>query len=180
MPRPLVTRTITAKTLRAIAEQALDARDISTEVRRYHYRSLEVFFHFVKENGSTRDIFRKYKQFIREKNLATNTKNQFLCSARIFLRELNYEGILATDITLNTRGFVQDKRHKRDGLNKCELEILTAKLQSLPPNSKNNRLKAIISLMLFQGLRAMEIVGLKVNDIGSVNKKASILGTTKR
>jgi len=174
--RPVTSRPITVKTLRTIAEQALEARSVSAEVRRYHYRCLETFFWFIKNDGFTRNVFRRYKRFLAGKNLAPNTKNQYLSSARIFLHELMYEGILNTDITLNTHGFNENKRHKKDGLNKRELELLTAKLKSLTLTPVNNRLKAIIALMLFQGLRAKEIVGLKTKDIDFVNRRAVILG----
>lgn len=70
--RPLTSRPITVKTLRAIAEQALEARAISAEVRRYHYRCIETFFWFMKVDGFTRNVFRRYKRFIGEKDLAVN------------------------------------------------------------------------------------------------------------
>ena len=104
-----------------------------------------------------------------------HTKNMYLTSARIFLKELTYQGILTSDITLNTPGFTR-KRPKREGLNRQELTLISKRLKASPPTPKNNRLKAILALMLFQGLRPSEVSRLKVQDVDLVNKRASIRG----
>jgi len=175
--RPLTNRPLTERTLRAIVNQALENRAIEPHTRRNHYHQLEHFLWFIKGNGLTRDIFRKYKRYFAERNdIVAHTKNMYLSSARIFLRELAYQGILTSDITLNTRGFTRGKRHKREGLNRQELTLISKGLRALPPTPKNNRLKAILALMLFQGLRPSEVSRLKIKDVDLVNKRASIRG----
>ncbi|MEE8112999.1 MAG: tyrosine-type recombinase/integrase, partial [Nitrososphaerales archaeon] len=175
--RPLTNRPVTVKMLRAIVKQALENRAIEPQTRRNHYHQLEHFLWFIKGNGLTRDIFRKYKRYFAERNdIVSHTKNMYLSSARIFLRELNYQGILTADITLNTGGFTRDKRHLREGLNRQELTLISKRLRALRPTSKNNRLKAMLALMLFQGLRPSEVTHLKVKDVDLMNKRAFIQG----
>ena len=124
--RPLTNGPVTVKMLRAIVKQALENRAIEPQTRRNHYHQLEHFLWFIKGNGLTRDIFRKYKRYFTERNdIVSHTKNMYLSSARIFLRELNYQGILTADITLNTGGFTRDKRHQREGLNRQELTLIS-------------------------------------------------------
>ena len=178
--QPLTKVPITEKTLWAVAEQSIEARSILPSARRTNYCNIRVFFQFVKKNDFTRDVFRRYKRFLTERtDIAQATKQNYFCEARAFLRELHYVGIINTDITLNVRGFTKDKKHKRDGLAQHELKLVIKKIRCMPPTTKNNRLKAILALMLFQGLRQEEISRFKLADIDLINKRAFIVGKNR-
>ncbi|OQX71074.1 hypothetical protein B6D52_02755 [Candidatus Parcubacteria bacterium 4484_255] len=68
------------------------------------------------------------------------------------------------------------KKHKRDGLNDEEIKKLTEAIKELPDTPQNARLKAILSLLVFQGLRQVEITRLDVRDIDFISKTAFIQG----
>jgi len=158
------------------AERIFDFLDVSDNTRQdYKYR-IGLFLDFVK-TGFTRDSFLEFKRFLRDRqDYSVSTKNKYLAAARIFLKELNRQGLLPADITANIKSFKQDKKHKRDGLSDREIDAVTAKIRKLPPTAKNTRLKAILALLIFQGLRQIELVRLDVTDIDLVGMKAFIHG----
>lgn len=53
---------------------------------------------------------------------------------------------------------------------------LTTTIKELPETPTNARLKAILSLLVFQGLRQVEIIRLDVKDIDFISKTAFIQG----
>ena len=69
------------------------------------------------------------------------------------------------DVTYNIKQFKQNKRHKRDGLTDKEIRLLGVKLKYLPETGRNSRLRALFSLLAYQGLRQIEIVRLDVEDL---------------
>ena len=161
----------------AQAERAFDLLDVSEATRQdYKYR-IGLFLDFTSERGFNRNSFLEFKRYLAERtDLAVSTKNKYLATAKIFLKEANRQGALPTDITQNIKTFSQNKKHKRDGLNNDEIKKLTDQLQTLPKTTKNARLKAILSLLIFQGLRQVEVIRLDVKDIDFISKTAFIQG----
>jgi len=158
-------------------ERIFDLLDVSEMTRKDYKSRIGLFLDFIRERGLTRNSFLEFKRYLENRiDYTVSTKNKYLATAKIFLKELNKQGILPVDITQNIKGFTQNKKHKRDGLNDEEINKLTEKLRELPETKKNTRLKAIISLLALQGLRQIEIVRLDVNDIDLVSKKAFIKG----
>jgi len=159
------------------AERVFDLLDINETTRQdYKYR-IGLFFNFVKDRGLNRNSFLEFKRYLGERTDYTiATKNKYLATAKIFLKELNRQGVLPADITQNIKTFKQNKKHKRDGLNDEEISKLTAMLKELPNTQQNTRLKAVISLLALQGLRQIEITRLDVKDIDFVNKTAFVKG----
>jgi integrase/recombinase XerC len=90
------------------------------------------------------------------------------------LKELSRQGL--PDITQNVKAFSQDKKHKRDGVNQEEMQLLVTKLQQLERTPQNARLKAMLSLLALQGLRQIELTRLDVKDIDLVGMTAFVLG----
>lgn len=158
------------------AETIFTTFDITEATKQdYQYR-IQLFQDYIKEHGFNRNTYREYKQYLKARtDLSTSSKNKYLITAKIFLKELHQQG-LPTDITENTKGFRQDKKHKKDGLNHKEISILVDKLQTLPNTPRNTRIKAIFSLLALQGLRQVEVTRLDVTDLDLANKRAFILG----
>ena len=96
--------------------------------------------------------------------------------ARVFLKELNKQGIIPADITQNVKSFQQTKKHKKFGLNQSEVDLLLAEIDQLPENFSNVRLKAIIALLIYQGLRQVEVIRLDVEDISPGQMTALVHG----
>ncbi len=151
--------------------------DISEATRKdYEYRIGLFLVHTRSEPFST-NTFLNYKRKLAE-NVAysVSTKNKYLASARIFLKELHRRGVIPIDTTLNVKSFSQSKKHKLSGLDDKDIGKLTNYLQSLEPSKQSLRLKAMIALLLYQGLRQIEIVRLNVDDIEFSSKRAYIHG----
>ena len=159
------------------AEKMFDLLDVSETTRQdYKYR-IGLFLDFTRERGFNRNSFLEFKRALAERtDLAVSTKNKYLATAKIFLKEANRQGALPADITQNIKTFSQSKKHKRDGLNDEEISRLTAMLKQLPKTPQNTRLRAIVSLLALQGLRQIEIIRLDVKDIDLISKTAFIQG----
>jgi len=159
------------------AEKVFDLLDVSEATRKdYKYR-IGLFLDFTSERGFNRNSFLEFKRYLAERtDLAVSTKNKYLATAKIFLKEANRQGALPADITQNIKTFSQNKKHKRDGLNDEEISKLIVMLKELPKTQQSTRLKAIISLLALQGLRQIEITRLDVKDIDFVSKTAFIQG----
>jgi len=159
------------------AEKVFDLLDVSEATRQdYKYR-IGLFLDFTNKRGFNRNSFLEFKRALAERtDLAVSTKNKYLATAKIFLKEANRQGALPADITQNIKTFSQNKKHKRDGLNDEEIKKLTEAIQGLPETQQNARLKAILSLLVFQGLRQVEITRLDIKDIDFISKTAFIQG----
>jgi integrase/recombinase XerC len=168
---------LTIEDTRDKASKVFDLLDVSEATRKdYKYR-IGLFLDFTGERGFNRNSFLEFKRSLAERtDLAVATKNKYLATAKIFLKEANRQGFLPADITQNIKTFSQSKKHKRDGLNDEEMSKLTTAIKELPETPTNARLKAILSLLVFQGLRQVEIIRLDVKDIDFIGKTAFIQG----
>ena len=151
--------------------------DISEGTRKdYQYR-IGHFLNFIDGEGLNQDSFLEYKKYLKLRtDYTVATKNKYLITAKIFLKELNRRRLLPVDITQNIKSFSQSKKHKKEGLNEQEIEKLTFALKELPNSLHNTRIKAIISLLVLQGLRQVEITRLDVKDVDLIRKTALIEG----
>ena len=141
----------------------------------YNYR-LPSFLTFVNLQGFTTNTYLEYKRYLRETTWSVSTKNKHLIVARVFLKELHRQGLVPTDITLNVKAFKQSKKHKRRGLNDMEIKRLTSWLSDLQSTPENDRLKAIFSLLLLQGLRLIEVCRLDFEDLDLENDRLFVWG----
>lgn len=159
------------------ANKILSLLDVSENtLKEYRYR-IKIFLDFINSNGFHLNSFLLFKQYLKVRiDLSISSKNKYLTVARIFLKECNRNGLIANDITMNVKSFVSNRKHKKSGLNNNEIELISNYLQQLPANLKNLRLRAILSLLIYQGLRQIEVVRLNVDDIDLNNLTASILG----
>lgn len=158
-------------------ENIFDGLDVSEDTRREYTARIGLFLSHVQAVGFNQKSYLSYKRFLeRRSDYAVATKNKYLITARVFLRELVRRGMLPIDVTANIKLFRQNKRHRRQGLSDTEVKLLGAKIQSLPSTPRNSRLRAMFSLLAYQGLRQIEIVRLDVSDINLERKTALILG----
>lgn len=174
---PASTQDLTLNKPQIQAESIFDLLDVSETTRQdYKYR-IGMFLDFVKKNGINTNSYLEFKRCLMSRtDLSISTKNKYLATAKIFLKELSRQGVLPTDITQNIKVFSQDKKHKRDGLNQKEINKLVEQLKQLAITPQNARLKAIFSLLALQGLRQIELVRLNVKDIDLVSKTAFVQG----
>ncbi len=159
------------------AEALFNVMDISENTKEDYLRRLPVFLEFIKSNGLNINTYITFKKYLATLHYySISTKNKYLATARIFLKELNRIGKLPQDITQNIKSFKQSHKHKKDGINSEEMEKIMTAVAKMPEDKTSIRLKAILSLLALQGLRQVEIVRLDVNDIDLVSKTAFVLG----
>jgi integrase/recombinase XerC len=157
--------------------KVFDCLDVSETTRaEYKYR-IKLFLEYAKEKGFDYNSFLEFKRYLAERtDIAISTKNKYLATAKVFLKELNRQGLLPADITQNVKTFSQSKKHKRDGLSDSEVKRLIEKIGQLPDDKRQVRLKAIISLLTLQGLRQVEVTRLDVKDLDFISNTAQIHG----
>ncbi len=166
--------------LEKLKKRVINCLDISENTRKEYSVRINHFIQYTRKYGFNCNTFLEYKRFLGSiDTYSISTKNKYLISAKVFLNELYQLQLIPLSITRNIKGFSQSKLHKKDGLNEEAIKKLQDYCTTLESNPNNLRLKAIISLLLFQGLRQIEIVRLNVDDIDLKNKKAFIIGKGK-
>lgn len=159
------------------AELLFRTMDIADNTREDYLRRLPVFLEYIKSNGLNINTYLDFKRYLG--NLpyySISTKNKYLTTARIFLKELNRIGKLPQDITQNIKCFRQNQKHKKDGITQEEMDRIMEVVAGMGINKESIRLKAILSLLALQGLRQVEVIRLDVKDIDLVGKTAQVLG----
>jgi len=148
------------------AVSVFDLLDASANTRYDYQARIGVFLSFIREHGLDRNSFLAFKRSLTDRtDISISTKNKYLVTARIFLKELNRQGVLPADITQNIKSFSQSRKHIKDGLSDTEVARMGKYLRSLPRTPENARLKAVISLLTLQGLRQIEVIRLNVSDL---------------
>lgn len=159
------------------AESLFGTMDIADSTRDDYIKRLPVFLEFIKSNGLNINTYLEFKRYLG--NLpyySVSTKNKYLTTARIFLKELNRIGKLPQDITQNIKCFRQNQKHKKDGITQEEIDKIMKVVADMPEDKESVRLKAVLSLLALQGLRQVEVTRLDVKDVDLVGKTAQILG----
>lgn len=150
--------------------------DISENTRNEYSARIKFFIKFVKDNGFTKNSYLVYKRNLAQRtDLSVSTKNKYLIVARVCCKELHRQGYIPTDITLNIKSFQQTRKHKKDGFTENEVQQLLASVQE-KNSSDSCRIRALLSLLILQGLRQVEIVRLNVTEIDLVSQTAFVQG----
>ncbi len=163
--------------LKQKADEVFSLLDISPSTRKdYSYR-IGSFLEFITEKGFHRNSFLEFKRSLGQRDdFTVATKNKYLASARVFLKELARSGAIPVDITLNVKSFKQSQKHKKEGLTEEEISRLALEIKDLSDTPKNARLKALFCLFALQGLRQIEVVRLNIGDLDLVSGIAYIQG----
>ncbi len=154
-----------------------DDMDIAESTKQDYLARLPAFAGFLHRNGLNRNSLLEYKKNLRDRtDLGIAAKNKYLAVARIALKELYRRGAVSIDLSLGVKSFQQSQKHRVEGLNEQEVERLCEYLRELPDDFRSVRLRALVALLLFQGLRQIEIVRLDVGDIDLASKRLYVLG----
>lgn len=161
----------------SVHENIFDGLDVSETTRKEYTARIGLFLSYVHARGFNQQSYLSYKRYLEaRKDYSVATRNKYLTTARVFLKELTKRGKLPFDVTYGVKQFRQSKRHKREGLSDKEVKLLGVKLKFLPNTPRNSRLKALFSLLAYQGLRQIEIVRLDVEDLRLYKGTALIRG----
>lgn len=154
-----------------------DSLDIAESTRQDYLARLPQFLGWLITNGITHDCLLDYKKYLRSRtDLGIASKNKYLAVARISLKELHRRGKIPYDITHNVKSFQQSQKHRVEGLNDAEVQKVCERLQQLPDSFSAIRLRALVALLLFQGLRQIEISRLDVDDVDLASGRLYVLG----
>lgn len=163
--------------IKARASQIFNNLDCSENTRKDYASRIGFFLSYANENGLNRNTYLLFKRYLEGRTeYAVSTKNKYLSTARVYLKELNRLGFLPVDITQNVKLFSQSKKHKREGFTEDEIMELLTKLEDMPNTSYKTRLRVLFSLLAFQGLRQIEIIRLNIDDIDLVRKVIFVQG----
>lgn len=154
-----------------------DELDIADSTKQDYLARLPQFAGFLHRNGINRNSLLEYKQYLRSRtDLGIAAKNKYLAVARIALKELYRRGAVSVDLSMNVKSFQQSQKHRVEGLSEPEVERLCEYLRSQPDTFKTIRLRALVALLLYQGLRQIEIVRLDVADVDLASGRLYVLG----
>lgn len=163
--------------LEPLQQQVFNVLDVSESTRKEYSVRIKHFIQYTRVHGINYNTYLEYKRFLGGiDTLSIATKNKYLIAAKVFLDSLYKLQLIPIKITDNIKGFSQSKLHKKDGLNDEAITKIQNYCSTLEPTLTKLRLKSILSLLIFQGLRQIEIVRLNITDIDLKNKTAYIIG----
>ena len=163
-----------------VIKQVFDTLDVSETIRREYAVRIRHFLRFTDTHGLNRNSYLEYKRYLQGcETFSVSTKNKYLISAKVFLDGLHRVRLIPQKITDGVKGFSQSRLHKKDGLTDDDIGKLQSYCSALKPTRANLRLRAIIALFLFQGLRQIEVVRLDVTDINLRDKVAFVRGKSR-
>jgi integrase/recombinase XerC len=155
-------------------ERIFNNLDISEWTRNDYISRIGVFLDFIKDKWLDNQSFLNFKRYLKDKNyLSVSSKNKYLTVAKIFLNELHKLNYLDNNLSDGIKSFRQDKKHKKNGINEEEMIKLSTYIKNIWINS---RIRAIIALLSYQGLRQIEIIRLDIQDIDFLSNRMRILG----
>lgn len=154
-----------------------DELDIAESTKQDYLARLPNFLGFMRRRGITRDILLQYKHYLRARtDLGVASKNKYLVVARLSLKVLHRNGAIPADISLAIKSFGQSSKHKVYGLSQDEVTRLCKHLQESEDSIRTLRLRAMTALLIFQGLRQIEVCRLDVEDVDTINHVIHVLG----
>lgn len=154
-----------------------DNLDVSETTRKDYASRVGLFLMYLDEHGFNQQSCLAFKRYLQTRtDYGVSTKNKYLATARVFLKELTRRGLLPVDLTHNVKQFRQSKKHKRDGLSDDQVHLIGVKIKYLANTPRNLRLKALYALLAFQGLRQIEIVRLDMEDVDLERKIIFVQG----
>jgi integrase len=160
--------------LLARVNEVIDAIDISETSRRQYKREVLPFLKWLGPNQVHPNILLDYKRYLQGlTDIGSGTKSKYLTVARVFLRELYRLRVIPLDVTAGIRSFKMSRPHKKSPITDDELGRIWEHLNS---HEADPRLRVIIGLMYFQGLRRVEVTRLRVEDFNPDAKTLLVWG----
>lgn len=162
----------------AQAKAMLDALDVSDATRKDYKARVGLFVDWMAGRPFTPNTLREYKRHLQQLTKADGqpykpaSLAKYFAVARVLCAEGVRLGLLNFDPTANVRGqFVDDKKHKRHGLNHTQaLAAMAAAKQH------GAQAHALLAVLLYQGLRQAEAAALTWQDVDAQRKLLAVLG----
>ena len=155
-------------------DDIIDTLDVSQNTRDEYKSRIKPFLVFVQTEGLSLNVLLEYKRILgNREDYSVATRNKYLATARVFMKECYRLGIVDRDVTSNVRSFKQDRQHKVDGLTNEEVLLICEWLRQ---NPEKLRERALLCLLLFQGLRQAEICNIRLRDVDLKGGTLFVLG----
>lgn len=162
---------------RELAFKLFELCDISQNTIADYRYYLPLFLNYIQKEGFNKTTYLGYKRWLKEQSQWTiATKQKYLVSARVWVKQLFKQGIIPVDLIVDTKTFQQSEKHKKEGLTDEEMAKLTAYLTEL----KDEKTKAIFGLLVFQGLRSQEVCDIDIEDLTLNDTQSSIMIKPKK
>lgn len=164
------------------AKRAFDLLPVTDTTRDDYKNRIGDFIEFMQINGINANTLLDYRKHLEQRtDYSISTKNKYFTTAKRYVGILYNAGLIPRDLGKDIsgkdlKGFTQSKKHKKDGVQDDEIVKISEYFKSLPDEPKTKRLKAIFSLLVYQGLRQVEITRLDVTDLDLRAGKAFVLG----
>lgn len=162
-------------TTEQVIAQMFAGLDVRPNTQYEYSKRIHHFLGYLETHTLSVNSLLEYKRHLAEVDMAVATKNKYLTCARVFLRECYRHGLIMKDITVNVKNFEQSKKHKVEGVSEAEAKQLCEWMKV----SGTPRLNALLSLLLFQGFRQVEVCRLQVKDIDIASGMLWVLGKGK-
>jgi len=112
----------------------------------------------------------------RIEGIGNKSRNNYLAAMRALIRESIKYGTLPVDISGNIDCFTIESGHTKDGLSIEEIKRLSRYIGSLERSKKSERLKALFQLLTCEGLRQMEVLQIRIEEINFQDYKLKVRG----
>ena len=132
--------------------------DVSKKSQKTYLNGINAFYEYISINNienPTREDILGFREHIK-KHLSVSTVNTYMISVRNFFKWLEYSGIYK-NITENVKGVKIGETHRKEPLTKEQC-------QEMLNNVKNSRERVIFLLATTCGLRANELVNIRLED----------------
>ena len=141
-----------------LIKEFLQYIDVSEKSQKTYQNGLNAFYGYICINGikkPTREDILAFREYIKS-NLSVSTVNTYMIGLRNFFKWLEYAG-LYKNITENVKGVKINSTHRKESLTQEEC-------QEILKSAKNLREKIIFLLAITCGLRANELVNIRLED----------------
>jgi integrase len=154
--------------IKANAEQIINGKGVNQGSKKTYWKSIRLhFFDFldsIDELENPKLILRRYKEYLKDKEIQQNTKYNNLAAAKSLFKEMYDLDLLPSRIDDRVRNFPQQFGNRK-AYSRGELDQLFSIIQEMTDEYRRARLQAIFSLFGFTGLRSQEVCNLKIEHI---------------
>lgn len=156
------------------ADSVINSMDISECTRLQYQREVRHFLLWLGAGQLYPNVLLDYKKHLKSRaDIGTGTKAKYLAVARALFRELYRLGLIPVDVTVGIKGFKVSRAHKRTPLSDTDI---AAAMHFISDASENSRDRAILALLLYQGLRRVELTRLRVDDFSEGLRTLLVMG----
>jgi len=144
-------------------DQVFSGVDVSIKSKADYLYRIHRFQDFILTSGVfDRNTLLEFKRSISlDSSVTIATKNKYLIVAKIYCQQLYRMGVLKVDISTGVKLFRVSSSYKVNGFTDSEVSAIIYKMGTI----EDIRLKTILALKMFSGLRDIEITRLRVEHL---------------